>query len=78
MVFLSLPPAGPDGTFGLGLGADYLATLVGTARVVIAEVNDQVPDVSCDRRLSPARSTSWSGFPAAGRVSGRGPPATSR
>ncbi len=53
VVFLSLPPPRPDGTFGLGLGADYVATLVGQARVVIAEVNDQVPDLSCDRRLSP-------------------------
>ncbi len=51
VVMLSLPPAGPDGSFGLGLGADYLATLVGTASVVIAEVNDQVPDVGCARRL---------------------------
>ena len=52
VLFLSLPPAGPDGTFGLGLGADYLATLVGRTATVIAEVNDQVPDVGCDRRLN--------------------------
>ncbi len=52
VLFLSLPPAGPDGTFGLGLGADYLAALVGRTTTVIAEVNDQVPDVGCDRRLS--------------------------
>jgi acyl-CoA hydrolase len=53
VVFLSLPPPRPDGTFGLGLGADYVASLVGHARVVIAEVNDQTPDLSCARRLSP-------------------------
>jgi acyl-CoA hydrolase len=52
VLFLSLPPAGPDGTFGFGLGADYVAALIGPARVVIAEVNDQVPDLGCDRRLS--------------------------
>jgi acyl-CoA hydrolase len=52
VLFLSLPPAGPDGTFGLGLGADYVAALVGGGARVIAEVNDQVPDVGCDRRLS--------------------------
>jgi len=52
VLFLSLPPAGPDGTYGLGLGADYVATLIGPARTVIAEVNDQVPDVGCDRRLT--------------------------
>ncbi len=52
VLFLSLPSARPDGTFGLGLGADYLAALVGRTATVIAEVNDQVPDVGCDRRLS--------------------------
>jgi len=52
VVFLSLPPPRPDGTFGLGLGADYIASLLDRARVVIAEVNDQVPDLSCDRRLT--------------------------
>ena len=52
VLFLALPQAGPDGTFGLGLGADYLAPLIGRAGAVIAEVNDQVPDVGCDRRLS--------------------------
>jgi acetyl-CoA hydrolase len=50
-IFLSLPPPRPDGTFGLGLGADYVASLLGRARVVIAEVNDQVPDIHCDLRL---------------------------
>jgi acyl-CoA hydrolase len=51
VLFLSLPPAGLDGTFGFGLGADYMAALIGRARTVIAEVNDQVPDLDCDRRL---------------------------
>jgi acyl-CoA hydrolase len=41
VLFLALPPAGPDGTFGLGLAADYLAPLIGRAGTVIAEVNDQ-------------------------------------
>ncbi|HUC25372.1 MAG TPA: acetyl-CoA hydrolase/transferase C-terminal domain-containing protein [Streptosporangiaceae bacterium] len=52
VLFLALPPAGPDGSYGLGLAADYVATLVGHARTVIAEVNDRVPDIGCDRRLS--------------------------
>ncbi len=52
VLFLALPPPGPDGTFGLGLAADYLAPLIGRAGTVIAEVNDQVPEVGCDRRLS--------------------------
>jgi acetyl-CoA hydrolase len=50
---LSLPPSRPDGTFGLGLGADYVASLLDRARVVIAEVNDQVPDLNCAQHLSP-------------------------
>jgi len=54
VVLLSLPPAGPDGTFGPGLGADYIAPLVGQARVVIAEINDQLPDVGSAVRFSPA------------------------
>jgi acyl-CoA hydrolase len=52
VLFLALPSAGPDGTFGLGLAADYLAPLIGRAATVIAEVNDQVPDIGGDRRLS--------------------------
>ena len=52
VLFLALPQAGPDGTFGLGLAADYLAPLIGRAGTVIAEVSDQVPDIGGDRRLS--------------------------
>jgi acyl-CoA hydrolase len=43
-VLLALPPARPDGCHSLGACADYVATLAGSARVVIAEVSDQVPD----------------------------------
>jgi acyl-CoA hydrolase len=53
VIFLSLPPPRPDGTFGFGLGADYVAALIGHARIVIAEVNDQVPDLSCTGGLTP-------------------------
>jgi acyl-CoA hydrolase len=52
VVLLSLPPSGPDGSFGPGLGADYIAPLVASARVVIAEVNDRVPDVGSPARFS--------------------------
>ena len=52
VLLLALPPAGRDGTFGVGLGADYLAALIGRVPVVIAEVNDQIPDIGSDRRLS--------------------------
>src|SRR5690349_2550151 len=51
VLLLALPPAGPGGTFGLGLAADYLAPLIGRVSTVIAEVNDQVPDTGGDRRL---------------------------
>ncbi len=55
VVLLSLPPpAGTDSTFSPGLGADYVAPLVGQARMVIAEINDQVPDVGSAVRFSPA------------------------
>jgi acyl-CoA hydrolase len=47
VVMLALPPARPDGSHGLGLCADYVAALIGTARVVIAEVNDLIPDLDC-------------------------------
>lgn len=52
VLFLALPPAGPGGTFALGLGADYLTPLIGRVGTVIAEVNDQIPEIGCDRRLS--------------------------
>jgi acyl-CoA hydrolase len=52
VVMLLLPPARPDGRYGLGVCADYVATLIDQARVVIAEVSDQVPDVRGGRSLS--------------------------
>ena len=45
VVMLALPPARPGGGHGLGICADYVAALVASARVVIAEVSDQIPDV---------------------------------
>ena len=51
-VLLALPPARPDGSYGLGLSADYIRTLVGSARVVLAEVSDQIPDVGCAKPLA--------------------------
>ncbi len=52
VVMLSLPPAGPGGRFGLGLCADYVAAVIDRARVVIAEVNEQVPEIAGCRALS--------------------------
>jgi acyl-CoA hydrolase len=53
VVLLSLPPPAPDGSFGPGLGADYLTPLVSQARVVIAEVNDRLPDLRSGVRIRP-------------------------
>jgi len=52
VVLLGLPPPRPDGRFSLGLGADYAAAVIDSARLVIAEVNDQLPVVAGDRLLS--------------------------
>lgn len=52
VLLLSVPPQAADGTFGLGAGADYVAALIGRARCVLAEVNEHLPDVGTDRRLS--------------------------
>jgi acetyl-CoA hydrolase len=43
VVFVQLAPAGPDGRHSLGLVADYVAAAIAKARVVVAEINDQVP-----------------------------------
>ena len=43
VVFVQLAPAGPDGRYSLGLVADYVAAAMARARVVVAEINDQVP-----------------------------------
>jgi acetyl-CoA hydrolase len=51
VALLHLPPAGSDGCHGMGLAEEYLPAAVDAARVVIAEVNDQLPDVASSRRL---------------------------
>ena len=53
VVLLHLPPAGSDGCHGMGLAEEYLPAAVDAARVVIAEINDQLPDVPSSRRLRP-------------------------
>jgi acyl-CoA hydrolase len=52
VVMLALPPARPDGRHGLGVCADYVGALVSQARIVIAEVSEQIPDVGCEPTLS--------------------------
>lgn len=43
VVMLQLSPPNSRGEYSLGLGVEYLAAALEMARVVIAEVNDQVP-----------------------------------
>ena len=43
VVLLQVPPPNARGEYSLGLGVEYLAPALEQARVVVAEVNDQVP-----------------------------------
>jgi acyl-CoA hydrolase len=43
VVFVQVSPPDATGRHSLGLGDDYFSAAIGTARTVIAEVNDQVP-----------------------------------
>lgn len=43
VALVQVSPPGPDGCFSFGLIHDYMPAAVDVARVVIAEVNDQVP-----------------------------------
>jgi acetyl-CoA hydrolase len=43
IVLLQVSPPNSRGEYSLGLGVEYLAPALETARVVVAEVNDQVP-----------------------------------
>ena len=54
VALLQLSPPSPDGTYGFGLAEDYLPSAANSARVVIAEVNDQVPRTHGGRRLTDA------------------------
>lgn len=53
VAMVQLSPPGPDGRHSLGLIGDYVGAMIDKARVVIAEVNDQVPYVAGDRMLAP-------------------------
>ncbi len=51
VVLLQVSPPNPRGEYSLGLAAEYLVPALEAARVIVAEVNDQVPWVRCDRLL---------------------------
>lgn len=43
VAMVQVPPADDDGRFSLGLSHDYLHAALGSARVVLAEINEQLP-----------------------------------
>ncbi len=55
LLLLHLPPAGSDGTYSMGLCAEYIADLVGRARVVVAEVNSLMPATSGSCTIHPGQ-----------------------
>lgn len=57
VALVQVPPANPDGSYSLGLAHEYLGAALDAARVVIAEVNDQLPVIPGTRQLRPAEIT---------------------
>lgn len=55
VAMVQVSPGGTDGTHSLGLVGDYLEAAMASARVVIAEINQQVPFVSGPQRVSSDR-----------------------
>ncbi len=55
VAFVQVSPADRDGNHSFGLIADHVATAVAKARLVIAEVNDQVPFVYGDGVLASSK-----------------------
>ncbi len=54
VALVQVSPADEHGRYSLGLGADHTRAAVDKARVVIAEVNDRVPQTACDVALTAA------------------------
>ena len=52
VVLLQVSPPNERGEYSLGISVEYLGPALGTARVVIAEVNDQVPWTHTDPLLT--------------------------
>ncbi|MBB1492321.1 acetyl-CoA hydrolase [Paracoccus sp. MC1854] len=53
LLLLHLPPAGPDGSHSMGLVSEYIADLIPRAAMVVAEVNDRLPQTFGSRRVRP-------------------------
>lgn len=56
VVMVQVSPIGPNGRHSLGLVADYLPEAINAARVIVAEINEQVPR-TVGAWLDPARIT---------------------
>jgi len=52
VVLVQVSAPDEQGRYSLGIGDDYYSATIDTARVVIAEVNDQVPQTRCTRWLT--------------------------
>lgn len=57
VLMLHLPPARPDGRYDLGLMQEYIAPLIPRARVILAEVNAQMPSVPGMADIGPEQIT---------------------
>jgi acyl-CoA hydrolase len=57
VAFVQVSPADADGNHSYGLISDFVQTAVAKARVVIAEVNDQVPFTYADTMLPASKIT---------------------
>ncbi len=55
VAMVQVSPPGPDGRHSYGVTGDFVAAAVARARVVIAEVNEQMPYTYGDAALDPAR-----------------------
>lgn len=53
LLLLHLPPAGADGAHSLGMVSEYIADLIGRAKVVVAEVNPHLPRTHGTRTVGP-------------------------
>jgi acyl-CoA hydrolase len=54
VAFVHVSPPGPDGRHSYGVINDFIQAAVAKARVVVAEVNECMPQTCCDRTLDPA------------------------
>lgn len=54
VLLLQLSPPDANGNFSLGLSHDYVIPLIGKARTIVAEINDQMPWIEGERTIAAA------------------------